>query len=150
MKNLIMLSMLFLILGFKGHSQSPGATSSEVEEVIDQKTHMMVEAINGGDHEKFASFFAKDAMMKLTGTAPFEGRKAIAQAHQPMTENHMQLEIESHEIFHYGDYATETGRYKIFTPQGQEADHGHFMTLWKNTDGTWQIYRDIISSSSGD
>lgn len=141
MKNSISLLMFILMISISGHSQTGP------EDVIHENTQMMVQNLNEGDHENFASFFAEDATMKLTGTEAFRGREAIAEAHRPMTENGMQIEIESDEIFHNGDYATETGSYKIFTAEGEQADYGNFMTLWKNIDGTWQIYRDVISSS---
>lgn len=150
MKNVFSLPMLILLISFSGFSQNAPATSTNVEDLIHEKTRMMVQALNEGDHESFATFFAEDASMKLTGTEPFTGRKAIAEAHKPMTENGMQLKIASGELFYNEEYATETGSYKIFTEDGQEVDYGNFMTLWKNTDGTWQIYRDVISSSSGE
>lgn len=150
MKNVFSLSLLIFLISFNCLSQTAPVASANVEDVIHENTRMMVQALNEGDHESFSSFFAEDATMKLTGTEPFSGREAIAEAHKPMTENGMQLEIESDEIFYSEDYATETGSYKIFTADGQEVDYGNYMTLWKNTDGTWQIYRDVISSSSGE
>lgn len=150
MKNVFSLTLLIYLISFSGQSQTAPAPTANVEDVIHEKTRMMVKALNNGDQESFASAFAEDATLKLTGTEPFAGRKAIAEAHKPMTEDGMQLEIESDEIFYNEDYATETGSYKIFTADGQEVDYGNFMTLWKNTNGTWQIYRDVISSSSGE
>ncbi|MEX2336467.1 MAG: nuclear transport factor 2 family protein [Fulvivirga sp.] len=147
MKNVFSLSLLIFLISFSLMAQT---NPEQVEDLIHEKTEMMVQALNEGDHESFSSFFAEDATMKLTGTEPFSGREAIAEAHKPMTENGMQLEIESDEIFYNEDYSTETGSYKIFTADGQEVDYGNYMTLWKNTNGTWQIYRDVISSSSGE
>ncbi|MBZ9730332.1 nuclear transport factor 2 family protein [Salegentibacter sp. JZCK2] len=147
MKNSISLLMFILLISLSVHSQTAPANSANVEDVIHERTQMMVQKINDGDHKSFASFFAEDATMKLTGTEAFTGREAIAEAHRPMTENGMQIEIESDEIFYNEDFVTETGSYKIFTADGEQVDYGDFMTLWKNIDGNWQIYRDVISSS---
>ncbi|HSP12905.1 MAG TPA: SgcJ/EcaC family oxidoreductase [Salegentibacter sp.] len=147
MKNAISLSLLIFLISLSSQSQTdPG----QVEEKIHEKTQMMVQKLNAGDPMGFASYFAEDASMKITGAEPISGREGIAKAHEPMTENAMELELKSEEFFHHGDYATEMGSYKIFTADGQEADYGNFMTLWKNVDGDWQIFRDVISSSSGE
>ncbi len=147
MKNVFSLSLLIFLISFSLIAQTDPA---EVEDIIHEKTETMVQALYEGNLESFASIFAEDATMKLTGTEPFVGREAIAEAHKPMTENAMQLELNSEEFFHPGDYVTETGSYQIFTAEGQEADFGNFMTLWKKIDGDWQIFRDVISSSSGE
>lgn len=145
MKNVISLSLLIFLISFSLMAQTDPA---EVEDLIHEKTEMMVQKLNAGDVEGFASYFAEDASMKITGAETFSGRVAVAKAHEPMTENAMQLELNSEEFFYHGEYATEMGSYQIFNADGQEADYGNFMTLWKNIDGDWLIYRDIISSSS--
>ncbi|WP_372920046.1 DUF4440 domain-containing protein [Salegentibacter sp.] len=145
MKNVMSLSLLIFLMSFSGQSQTDPA---EVEDQIHEKTGKMVEKLNSGDHEGFASYFSEDTNLKITGAEPFSGREAVAKAHQPMTENAMQLELNSEEFFHHGEYATEMGSYQIFTSDGEEADYGNFMTLWKNVGGDWQIFRDVISSSS--
>lgn len=140
-------TVLFLVsLSVPAQTSSVGA---DVESNISENTKRMAEALNAGDYENFSSYFAEDAVMKLSGAEPLKGREAIAQAHKPMTENGMQIELTSDEKFSGEDYVTEMGRYKIHSPDGQQVDFGSFMTLWKNEKGEWKIFRDVVSSSVG-
>lgn len=148
MRNLIKIFAVLFLMSYSASAQN-GSPEADTESEISEKTRLMEEALNTGDHEKFASFFAEDAIFKLTGSEPFNGREAIAQAHQPMAENGMQIELMSEEKFAGDNFVTEMGNYKIFTPDGQQVDFGSFMTLWKNENGEWKIFRDVISSSAG-
>lgn len=148
MKNVIKFFTVLFLFSLNASAQG-GSTVAAAENEISENTRLMETALNDGDYQRFASFFSEDAILKLSGSEPFKGREAIAQAHKPMAENGMQIELTSEEKFPGEDFVTEMGSYKINTPDGQQVDFGSFMTLWKNDNGEWKIFRDVISSSAG-
>lgn len=121
--------------------------NSSVKAEIQENSNLLKNAMNEGDYETYGSFFTDDAMFKISGHDPLSGREAITAAHKPMTEQGVQLNLNTEEVLDFGDYAYEIGNYELITKDGQKMDHGYYSTLWKKIDGKWKIYRDVISSS---
>ncbi|MGY5847416.1 YybH family protein [Salegentibacter sp. HM20] len=147
MEKMLKFIIIFIIGSLPVLAQN--SSNTEVEEILQQKNEMLAEAINSGNLEGFTAIYAEDAQMNVPGSPSLNGRKAIGEAHKSMMENKMKIEITKNEVFHQGDFATETGSYRVLTASGEEVDKGSYMALWKKIDGDWQIYRDVVSSSSG-
>lgn len=146
-KVLFLLAAAFLFM-YTGNAQTSDKSSAKVKAELEESSQKMEEAMASGDFEGFGSFFAEDAMMKLSGKEPLSGRAAIIAAHKPMAENGMKLIINTDEVINFGNYAYELGNYEIHTPDGQKVDYGNYATLWKKEKGDWKIYRDVISTSN--
>lgn len=123
--------------------------SSNAKASIEENSKMMQTAMESGDFEKFGSFFTEDVMFKMSGYEPLTGRAAVISAHKPMAEGGMKLVINTEEIIELGEFAHEIGNYEIHNPAGEKVDQGHYATLWKDVNGEWKIYRDVISTSVG-
>lgn len=144
MKTILSSFIVFLLVVNTVNAQED---SGKVKQAIMDNCKKMEQAMDQSNYEEFGSYFTKDAMMKLTGEEPLMGRDAIVNMHKPMAEQKMKLDINTEEVYTYGDYATEIGSYKIMTADGQQVDKGYYSTLWKKSDGEWKIFRDMISSS---
>ena len=146
MEKMLKFIIIFIIGSLPVLAQN--SSNTEVEKILRQKNELLAEAINSGNLEGFTAIYAEDAQMNVPGSPSLNGRKAIGEAHKSMMENKMKIEITKNEVFHQGDFATETGSYRVLTASGEEVDKGNYMALWKKIDGDWQIYRDVVSSSS--
>ena len=144
MKNILRI-FAFLLLSIQGIFAQ---TSSEIKMTIDTNSKAMQEAIKNGDLQTFADYYAEDAMLKISGHPEITGRDAIMKSHKELTDQKMEMNIESQEMYSGDGYVTELGKYQILSPDGQMVDDGTYMTLWKKIDGKWLIYRDVVSSSN--
>ncbi len=140
MKKLFAFLFVFSVFSLTIHAQS-------AEEAIRKNSEEMQASIAAGDYEKFGSFFADDVIFKLAGQKPIEGRAAVTIAHKPMTEQGMRLVVVTQEVIEFNGYAHEFGEYEIYAKNGQKVDEGNYSTVWKEIDGEWKIYRDVVSSS---
>jgi uncharacterized protein (TIGR02246 family) len=52
------------------------------------------------------------------------------------------LEVEAH-----GDLACEVGRYTLKAADGQVADTGKYLLIWKQEGGAWKVHRDVWTTS---
>ncbi|MEE8477258.1 MAG: DUF4440 domain-containing protein [Gemmatimonadales bacterium] len=55
--------------------------------------------------------------------------------------------LDTIEVDNEGDTAIESGRYRMTTPDGQVADQGKYLVVWKRLDDHWYIHRDIWNTS---
>ncbi|TBW28501.1 SgcJ/EcaC family oxidoreductase [Gramella sp. KN1008] len=144
MKKQFVLLIAAVFIGLSAFAQSSNSTAREI---VEENSETMVDALNDGDYETFGTYFAEDAMFKLSNINALNGRKAITAAHKPMAEQKMKLIIDTEEVLDFGDYIHEIGNYKIQTQEGQTVDQGQYSTLWKKVNDSWKIYRDVVSSS---
>lgn len=122
---------------------------SDLQEEIESTSQKIGEAFYNGDFDTFAMYFDDDVTMKMPGHETLKGVDAVVAAHKPMAEHKMKLVLNTTQVLDFDDYAYELGDYKIQTADGQVVDKGSYGTLWKKEDGTWKIYRDMVSSSVG-
>jgi len=55
--------------------------------------------------------------------------------------------LDTIEVDNEEDTAIESGRYRMTTPDGQVADQGKYLVVWKRLDDHWYIHRDIWNTS---
>lgn len=143
MKNVRRLCLVFIIL----FTSSLFAQDKEVKVFIETNLQTLEDALQNRDFEKIGSVWTEDAMVKFPGKQPITGRKAIIDMHRPMADHNMRIDATTQEVYTAGEYATEIGTYKVINGDDQTIDKGYYSTLWKNVDGNWLIYRDMISSA---
>lgn len=137
----------FLIALFVFATFSVNAQSSDLQEEIEGTSQKIGEAFYNGDFDTFAMYFDDDVTMKMPGHETLKGVDAVVAAHKPMAEQKMKLVLDTDEVIDLNGYAYESGNYQIQTSSGQVVDKGSYGTLWKKEDGTWKIYRDMVSTS---
>ncbi len=57
------------------------------------------------------------------------------------------VSLDTIEVDNEGDTAIESGRYRMTTLDGQVADQGKYLVVWKRLDDHWYIHRDIWNTS---
>ena len=55
--------------------------------------------------------------------------------------------LETVDLEESGDTAIELGRYTLMLADGQVADRGKYLVVWKQQDGAWKLYRDFWNTS---
>ncbi len=60
------------------------------------------------------------------------------------------VSLDTIEVDNEGDTAIESGRYRMTTTDGQVADKGKYLVVWKRLDDHWYIHRDIWNSSKSE
>ncbi|AVR45870.1 hypothetical protein C7S20_11745 [Christiangramia fulva] len=137
----------FLIVLFIFAAISANAQSSDLQEEIEETSQKVGEALDNGDFGTFAMYFDDDVTMKMPGHETLKGVDAVVAAHKPMAEQKIKLVLDTDEVIDLNGYAYESGNYKIQTADGKVVDKGSFGTLWKKENGTWKIFRDMVSTT---
>ncbi len=104
---------------------------------------------NAGDAAAIAAVYAEDAIVLAPGAEPVKGRKAIQAYWQAAIDAApgQTSKIETLEVHDHGEMAVEIGMYTNVGPDGEHVDHGKYLAVWVNVDGSWKIVRDIFNSS---
>lgn len=119
----------------------------EVKLAINKKTEQLRKAFGEANAKGVGKVFATDATMKFPEKPALQGREGIVKAHEGMLSEGMQIKLNSKEIFVFDDMAYEVGDFEMKSPDGATIGKGDYGTLWKDVEGRWLIYRDIISST---
>jgi uncharacterized protein (TIGR02246 family) len=107
-------------------------------------------AAEAKDAEKFASFFADDAVLMMGGTAPVSGHAAIEQMAEEMMKDPnfaLSFAAESVVVARSGDLAYETGTWSMTMSDAKKkpaTEQGSYVVVWqKQADGVWKAVRDV-------
>jgi len=104
-------------------------------------------AYNAGDAAALAALYTKDAKLMPPGAEPASGSAAIQAFFTKDIAQGAKNTLTTGDVVGSGDFALATGGWVAKTPDGKHLDHGQYMTLYKNVDGGWKIYRDTWNSS---
>lgn len=101
------------------------------------------------DAEKFATFYADDAVLMMENAPDVRGLAAIREAVGALMQDPsfaLSFAAENVVVARSGDLAYETGSYTMTTsgPDGTPATgEGHYVCVWqKQSDGTWKAVVD--------
>ena len=106
-------------------------------------------AYNAGDAAAVAALYTEDAKVIPPGHAAVSGRAAIQAffAEDIATAQGAKNALTTEEAFGGGDVAIAVGGWVATKADGTHADHGMYVTVYKQVDGGWKIYRDTWNSS---
>jgi len=57
------------------------------------------------------------------------------------------VKLETAELEILGETAIEVGKYTLSLVNGQVADAGKYVVIWKNDGGSWKLHRDMWNTS---
>ena len=102
-----------------------------------------------GVHSYTVSAEFAEAPAQLPPNAPAVfGRDAIRATNKELlTAEGIGMELEDLEVKIEGDLGYKAGRYRMYSKDGGLLDRGKYIEIWKKTDGTWLIHRDMWNSS---
>ena len=105
-------------------------------------------AYNAGNAAGLAELYTASAkFMPPNGDIVVGGEGVVAFVQGMLDAGLASLTLETVEVEEHGDTAIEEGRYTLGTADGQTADAGKYIVVWKNDGGTWKLHKDIFNSN---
>jgi uncharacterized protein (TIGR02246 family) len=99
-------------------------------------------AIKDNDAERLTQMYTPDARLTTTNKV-VEGRDAIRAYLTAVLPFLGDFRDDEQEFVAGGAIAVETGRVTFLDRSGAVMGVSHYMTVWKNAGGQWQVYRDF-------
>ena len=123
-------------------------SAEEAQAAITEAIDLWEAAWNAGDAAGMVALYTDDAMLLPPGGEPVS-HEAIQAFWQDAIDEQagVQIALETLEVDSYGDVAIEVGSYVFTDADGGHIDHGKYVVMWKNVDGSWRLTRDIWNSS---
>lgn len=108
---------------------------------IIQSKEKILEAFNKGDAEGVAMNYFKEAKLFPPNSNLVQGMEKIKSFWKiAMYKGIKKAELETINIEASGTTAFEVGNYKLFLENGQIADFGEYVAIWRNKDDGWKLY----------
>ena len=124
----------------------PQQSRTEIERI----NRGFMEAFRQGDAGAMAMLYSNDALLLPPGSPEIDDRDEIRAFWQgAMDMGIKEADLETREVEALGDTAIEVGRFTLRGADGQTADAGKYLVVWKREAATWRIQRDIWNSSGG-
>jgi ketosteroid isomerase-like protein len=126
-------------------------TPSSLETVRDTFTSICQQfkkSIEQGDLGNIGNLYAEDAKILPPNMDMLEGRDSI----QAFWQRALEMGIKSYqpeilEVEYSGNLGFFVGKYTLYGNENKIINKGKFITVFKNIDGEWRVYRDIFNSS---
>jgi ketosteroid isomerase-like protein len=126
-------------------------TPSNLETVRDAFTSICQQfqkSIEQGDLGNIGNLYTEDAKILPPNMDMLEGRDTI----QKFWQGALEMGIKSYqpeilEVEYSGNLGFFLGKYTLYGDGNQIINKGKFITVFKNIDGEWKVYRDIFNSS---
>ena len=95
-----------------------------------------------------AKLYTKGGQLLPPGSEVVTGREAIQAFWQGALDLGLaQVKLDTGEVTGHRDMAIEVGRYTLLTADGQVAEAGKYLVIWKREGAAWKLHRDIWNSS---
>jgi uncharacterized protein (TIGR02246 family) len=125
------------------------SASEEIKPAIEAQNKAWGAAVAKGDADAIAALYTETAKAYPPNGPAVSGRAAIRELFAGMLASGIRsVTLTATEVTGAGDSAQEVGTYVIKTPDGQVADEGKYIVLWKKEGGGWKLHRDIWNSSA--
>ena len=119
-----------------------------MSEGISASNDLFMAAFAEGNATAVGELYTDNAVLMAPNSDVVSGREGIVAALQSFMDMGISsIKLETVELEEHGDTAIEEGRYTLGTADGQTADVGKYIVIWKNDDGTWKLHKDIFNSS---
>jgi len=121
---------------------------AEDKRALESGAAAWMEAFNTRNADALTSLYTEDAVLLPPNEPAVFGRDAIrATNRELLAEEGLGMEIEDLEVRSEGDLGYKAGRYRMYSKDGALLDRGKYIEIWKKTDGTWLIHREMWNSS---
>ena len=126
-------------------------TQSGLETVRDAFTSICQQfqkSIEQDDLENIGNLYTEDAKILPPNMDMLEGRDSIQAFWQRASEMGIKsYQPEILEVEYSGNLGFFVGKYTLYGNENKIINKGKFLTVFKNLDGEWRVYRDIFNSS---
>jgi ketosteroid isomerase-like protein len=134
--------MLAACAGFAG-------CAKEDDRLPQTVTTAVARYFNEGDAMRAAANYADDAEILPPRNPIIEGRPAIAAFFQANIDKYISFGNDTKWSAVRGDMAIEQGVYNVRNVRvGQDVETGKYIRIWRKSNGTWMLYRDMFSPDS--
>lgn len=121
---------------------------SELRTAIDQANGNLAGALGRGDAAGMAACYTTEGELLPPGSDRVAGHDGIEAFWSAVMDMGIaSARLETVELEDRGDTAIEVGRYALGTADGEVADEGKYLVVWKNENGGWKLHRDIWNTS---
>lgn len=145
---LFKLSILsFIIILSAGITTSDAQTNSseELKETINGSYSQFTQFIKDDMPAELAeTLYTKDAKFYPPNGGMVEGTVGVTKAFEGLIGAGLVIEPEAQEVEILGDHAYEYGIGTVYNKSGEKIREERYVCIWKNVDGTWKIYRDLV------
>ena len=105
-------------------------------------------SLEQGDLGNIVNLYTEDAKILPPNMDMLEGRDSIQAFWQRASEMGIKsYQPEILEVEYSGNLGFFVGKYTLYGNENQVINKGKFITVFKNIDGKWKVYRDIFNSS---
>jgi ketosteroid isomerase-like protein len=112
-------------------------------------TSAVARDFNEGDAMRAAQNYTDDAQILAPQHPAIQGRAAITAFFKANIDKYLGFGNDSTWSLVRGDMAIEQGGYIVRNVRvGANVETGKYIRIWKKTNGTWKLYRDMYSSDS--
>ena len=124
------------------------STLDTVKDAFTSICQQFQKSVEQGDIETIGALYVDDAKILPPNMDMTEGKDTI----QKFWQGALEMGIKSYkpeiiEVESSGNLGFFVGTYTLYGDGNQVINKGKFLTVFKNIDGKWKIYRDIFNSS---
>ena len=119
-----------------------------MSEGISASNDRFMAAFAEGSATGVGELYTENAVLMPPNSYAVSGREGIVAVLQSFMDMGIaSIKLETAEVEEHGGTAIEEGRYTLGTADGETADVGKYIVIWKNQDGTWKLHKDIFNSN---
>jgi uncharacterized protein (TIGR02246 family) len=123
-------------------------TTTEIRSKVKAGNKKFMEAFARKDAAGVAKLYATGGQLLPPGSDFVKGREFIQAFWQgAMDVGIAQAQLETLEVERHRNTAIEIGKYTLLAADGQVADDGKYVVVWKLEGRSWKLHRDIWNSS---
>ncbi|NBC64617.1 MAG: DUF4440 domain-containing protein [Bacteroidetes bacterium] len=138
-------SFLFMLTATITSVSAQSMSSEDVKEIINDNYKQFTQFIkNNKPGELAETLYTKDAKFYPPNGGMVEGTVGVTKAFEGLIRAGLVIEPEAQEVEILGNHAYEYGIGTVSDKEGKEIRQERYVCIWKNVDGTWKIYRDMV------
>lgn len=139
---------LTAVLALAGCTLTSTQGNEDVRSQIEAANVIFGETFARGDASGMAGLYTADAVLLPSQSDSVTGTEAIAAFWQGAFDAGLKgAKLTTVEVEAFGDTANELGTYELYDADGNTADHGKYVVIWKHRDGGWKLHWDIFNTS---
>ena len=143
--HLLAFSFLFMLIMNVSTVCSQSVSSEELKETINDNYKQFTQFIKNNEPGELAeTLYTEDAKFYPPNGGMVEGTMGVTKAFEGLIGVGLVIEPEAQEVEIFGDHAYEYGIGTVKNKSGEKIRKERYVCVWKNVEGTWKIYRDLV------
>ncbi len=105
-----------------------------------------METFEAGDMDGLVGLYTEDAIFLPPNGELIRGIDGVREHLQALKDTGLKGDLETLEAMVAGDLGYRLGTFTLTTPDGEVADRGKYIEIWRQVGGEWKIASDIYNS----